>query len=557
VADDHLTFPDPPKTALDARVSELVAAANDVLRTQGRLRSLLRASKQILADLDLPSVRDRVVDAAMDITAARYGALGVVVPGDGMDLHVHPGEGVAAAVVHLTGTDSLLAAVTDSPGAIRLDDLTQDPRTRDMPSWLPPMHSFLGVPLQVCGEPYCNLYLTESAHGAFTEEDEQLVLSLVSTTELALENARLYAGMQRRQAWALASAEVTERLQTDRPEGAIRTLADWLLRLPEMQAVLVLTLLPDGHRFAVRAYGDDALPDRPAVLDVAGSLPGRVVTSGHPVALHEHEPAGLPGWEGFGPLLALPLVGGANTFGVLVLARRRAADSFSSADEEMATEFAAKVSVALQLRAARDSHERVVLFEDRARIARDLHDRVIQDLFATGLDLQAVSRAEAPQRMMGRVTSAVDRIDAVILQIRRIVSTLSAPDPAATCCARIEEFVADLSARLQVHAVHRTEGAVETVLGPALLDDVLAVIGEGVTNAVKHAGATSVQVTLTGGAHGLAVEIENDGRPFEPGSRRSGLANLEARAHAHHGEFSVAAGEQGGRLRWTAAVPDG
>ena len=275
MVDDHLTFPDPPKTALDARVSELVAAANDVLRTQGRLRSLLRASKQILADIDLSSLRTRVVDAAMEITAARYGALGVLVPGDGMDFHVHASEGVDAAVVHLTGTDTLLEAVTDCPTAIRLDDLTQDPRAREMPPWLPPMHSFLGVPLRVCGAPYCNLYLTESAHGGFTEEDEQLVLSLAGTTELALENARLYSEMQRRQAWALASAEITERLQTDRPEGAIRTLADRLLKLPEMQAVFVLTFLPDGHRFAVRDFGDDTLPDRPAVL-LTPSMPGQL-----------------------------------------------------------------------------------------------------------------------------------------------------------------------------------------------------------------------------------------------------------------------------------------
>ena len=557
MVDDHLTFPDPPKTALDARVSELVAAANDVLRTQGRLRSLLRASKQILADIDLSSLRTRVVDAAMEITAARYGALGVLVPGDGMDFHVHASEGVDAAVVHLTGTDTLLEAVTDCPTAIRLDDLTQDPRAREMPPWLPPMHGFLGVPLRVCGAPYCNLYLTESAHGGFTEEDEQLVLSLAGTTELALENARLYSEMQRRQAWALASAEITERLQTDRPEGAIRTLADRLLKLPEMQAVFVLTFLPDGHRFAVRAFGDDPLPDRPAVLDVAGSFPERVVAAGHPVALHEHEAIGLPGWEGFGPLLALPLIGAANTFGVLVLARRPSADSFSSTDVTMATEFAGRVSVALQLRGARDSHERVVLFEDRARIARDLHDRVIQDLFATGLDLQAASRAGSPDRIMERAASAVDRIDVVIRQIRTIVSTLAAPDPAPTCCARVEEFVHDLGTRLRIHAVHRVEGAVEAALEPALLDDVLAVIGEGVTNAVKHADATSVVVTLVGGAHGLAVEIENDGRRFEPSGRRSGLANLEARARAHGGELRITAGHEGGRLTWTAALPDG
>src|SRR5919199_616612 len=76
--DPPISFPDPPRAELDRRISDLVEAANEVLLTQGRLRALLRANQAIVSELDLAAVVSRVVDAARDLTGARYGALGLV-----------------------------------------------------------------------------------------------------------------------------------------------------------------------------------------------------------------------------------------------------------------------------------------------------------------------------------------------------------------------------------------------------------------------------------------------------------------------------------------------
>ena len=89
--------------------------------------------------------------------------------------------------------------------------------------------------------------------------------------------------------------------------------------------------------------------------------------------------------------------------------------------------FAAQAAVALQLAQARREAERVVLYEDRDRIARDLHDLVIQRLFASGMQLESSTRLLENAEAVARVRAVVDDLDVTIREIRSAIYALQTP----------------------------------------------------------------------------------------------------------------------------------
>ena len=99
-----LTFPDLPRLELDQLLGQVVARAQEVLGTQGRLRGLLRATQVVTGDLGLPVVLQRIVEAARDLVGARYAALGVIAPDGGLAEFVHVGMPEHAVAGHRAPT---------------------------------------------------------------------------------------------------------------------------------------------------------------------------------------------------------------------------------------------------------------------------------------------------------------------------------------------------------------------------------------------------------------------------------------------------------------------
>ena len=208
------SFPDDSRGELDKALDDLMTRARDVLATQGRLRALLKANRAVIEHIDLPTVLRRIVEAAVELVGAQYGALGVVAADGGLEQFINAGMSpeLVREIGHLPAGHGLLGALIDDPHAIRIPELAADPRSVGFPAGHPPMSSFLGVPIRVRDEVYGNLYLSNQKSGEFSDEDEQLVTALAATAGIAIENARLFAETHRRQAWAAASAEITASL---------------------------------------------------------------------------------------------------------------------------------------------------------------------------------------------------------------------------------------------------------------------------------------------------------------------------------------------------------
>ena len=267
------------------------------------------------------------------------------------------------------------------------------------------------MPIQVRGTTYGNLYLTNQASGRFSEEDEELVTTLAATAGFAIDHARLFAETQRRQAWAVASAEVTAAFLSSEPGDPLGLLASRTLTLSDADLVCVVRRTDDPTRLIIEtARGDGEETLEGTAFSAAGSVSESVIEGGQPRLVGVVDAAELPLTPArkAGPTMAIPLVEAGRTQGALVVSRASGRGHFAPVDVEMAADFAGRVSVALRLAKARDDQQRMLLLEDRGRIARDLHDNVIQQLFATGLDLQSVVGALA-HRSPGRANKQVGR----------------------------------------------------------------------------------------------------------------------------------------------------
>jgi signal transduction histidine kinase len=158
-----------------------------------RRRALVEAGIAITSELSLDAILQTLARIAAELTDARYSALGVIDRGGtGLERFVTFGidDETRAAIGEPPRGRGILGVLIHDARPLRLDDLSQDPRSVGFPPNHPPMHSFLGVPVMTRGVAFGNLYLAEKrSQEPFTEEDEEIVTLLAAQAAVAIENA--------------------------------------------------------------------------------------------------------------------------------------------------------------------------------------------------------------------------------------------------------------------------------------------------------------------------------------------------------------------------------
>jgi signal transduction histidine kinase len=560
-----LQFPDLPKVELDQLIEQLVDRARGVQRSQGRLRALLRAIETVTGELALDAVLRHVVEAACDLAGARYGALGVTSYDQGLEQFIHVGMNshAVARIDHLPEGRGMLGALVNDPRPIRLKHITDDHRSSGFPHGHPPMDSFLGVPIRVNGEVFGSLYLTDNITGEFSAEDEELVGALALAAGTAIANARLLEESRLQQRWLTASVEINAQLLAVEGEDPLHMIARRAIQLADADLVTIGLLTGGGNELLMEVasgVGADALLARR--IPVADTLVRRAIEERTPMLLSaareaDHHSTASMGID-LGPLMALPLEGAQGLRGVLTLARLKGRRPFSGADLSMAAAFASHANVALELTDARSSEQRLVLVEDRERIARDLHDHVIQELFAIGLSLDSAAMHIGPETVAGqRIQQRVADIDRTIRQIRTTIFELRGPLDTSLdgLRNRILEIARDLTQALEFSPAVAFSGFVEMTLSASLAEDIAAVVRELLTNVVKHACASCAGVEVTVSAADVTVAVRDDGIGYVHTDQVSGLGNLNHRAALRSGSFVVEPGLEGGTMAtWKAPL---
>ena len=554
-----------------------------------RDRGLFSAVVAVAAGLELGATLRRIVQAAVDLVDARYGALGVLGPDGTVVDFVHVGmdqQAVDAIGPTPTGR-GILGVLIERPTPVRLEHLAEHPASVGFPANHPPMDSFLGVPVRVRGEVFGNLYLTDKRGGRpFNVEDEKTVMALAAAAAVAIENARLYERSRQREAWREAVAEIANAVLTGvELEEVLSITAQRACRLTQADAAVValpnvrdrlaveiVHVGPEGEQARVDAERRSVHRLRPrqprsaalAELDrgwlgheVGGDslfmqayLQGRTVRQG-PVDID------LDGARSFGSVVVLPLMAGDRRLGAVALLWDVSAPAVSRDVIELAEGFAAQAAVTLSLAEARREQERLAVYEDRDRIARDLHDLVIQRLFATGMQLQGAMRvADLDDDVRGRICASVDELDETIREIRQTIFALHEPvdGPASGLRGRILRETAQAAALLGFDPAVRFAGPVDSLIDQPTADHVVAALREALTNAARHASADHVSVLLEIAGREVVLRVVDDGVGVDPDGtgRRSGLSNLNARAHELGGACVLerVSPEGGTRLIW-------
>jgi signal transduction histidine kinase len=526
---------------------------------------LIEATRSVVEPLDLPIVLRRIVQAAVDLVGARYGALGVVSANGGLEAFIHVGmaDDVVAAIGHLPEGRGVLGALIDDPHPIRLAHLSAHPRSAGFPAGHPAMEGFLGVPVRVRDQVFGNLYLTEPATGSFSAEDEQLVTALAATAGYAIANARLFDEARLRQRWTAASAEITASLVAVSPDEADLVLVDELASLSAAERICIVRVTePDRRPYVARARGLDADRLSGSVLS-SDALPVRVLAGGGGRTL-ESGPADLADEltddlairdaRGVrGAVMLLPIHHADAAWGVIVAAREVGRTNFSDTELEVGADLAARIGLAMDLASSRELHERMQLAEDRARIARDLHDHVIQQLFGAGLELQALATT-LPDEASERLRTAISALDQSIEHIRTVIFALRTDDRRpATVRHQLLDIAAECSRGLPKPITVAFQGPIDLVADASLTEDVVAVARELLSNTVKHARASEVHLWAGVDRGVLEVSVGDDGVGLSSNGRHSGLGNLQARAERRAGRFEIAS--EPGRTRVTWSVP--
>jgi len=522
---------------------------------------LLEAGRSVVAELDLETVLDRLLETARDLTGARYAAIGVLDEQrrslerfltSGIDPAAH------AAIGDLPRGRGVLGVLIEDPRPLVLPDVSAHPRSYGFPAGHPPMGTFLGVPLLIRGEAWGNVYLTEKDSGPFDDADVHAVTVLADWAAIAIEHANLYARTAERSAELERAVEGLE--ATTAIARAIGSETD-LSRVLELivkrgralvRARTVILLLAEGDGLVAAAGAGQLGPETlGASVPLGASVAGEVLDAGAPERIDDvstrfgvHDEAlGIVGAE---TALLVPLTYRGRPLGVLcVFDRVDEALTFGDRDEQLMLAFAASaataVATAKSVEADRLRHSLRSAEQERSRWARELHDETLQGLAALGVLLNSGLRAGG-QALERAARQATEQVSAEIAGLRSLITELrpAALDElglvaAVEGLARRAREVESLDVELELELTD------EDRLDPELRTAVYRLVQEALTNVGKHARAEAVEVRVVQDAGAVHIRVADDGSGFDAASPTAGfgIAGMRERAALMGGELSV------------------
>ena len=537
-----------------------------------RLARLIDAGRGLLSELDLETVLDRLLQTAADLTGARYVALGVLDEGRrelarfltrGIDEDTH------RAIGDLPRGRGLLGVLIDDPRPLRLDDVGDHPRSYGFPPGHPPMRSFLGVPILIRGEAWGNLYLTEKAGGEpFAPDDEEAVVVLADWAAIAIENARLYRDVAaRREELERAVRGLQATAAIARAIGG-ETELDRILELVVkrgralIEAHDVLIMLREGDELVIVAGAGHVHIADAARLPLAGSTAGQVLAEGRSRRIADAArelliPPDRLGLDHASTALLVPLVYRGQSLGVLAAFDRLDGDgAFTRDDEQLLEAFAAQaataVATAKSVEADRRRRSLAATEAERHRWARELHDETLQALGGLKVLLSSAIRLDDPEGMRAAMRDATRQLTGDIESLRALIAELRPPAldqlglaPALASLAQRTGAANGLEVRADVELPD------DRRLAPELETTVYRVVQESLTNVVKHAGASSIDIEVRCADDAVDVSVVDDGIGFDSEAAAAngfGLAGMRERVELAGGELSVLPGAGAGTV---------
>ena len=539
------------------------------MTTPGRDRKdlLLEAGLTLASELSMPVVLQRIVDLAVEVTDARYGALGVIGEGGVLTEFITTGisEKERRAIGALPTGRGVLGQLIQNPKPLRLRNIAEQAGSVGFPPNHPPMHSFLGAPVQAMGRVFGDIYLAEKRSGPeFTAEDEEALVMLATQAGVAIANASLYADIRGRERWLDAVRDITEKVLASAPEAELfESIAEHASELAGADAATITTVTDKpGQLVVAAAVGARSADLRGKSLPAAGSISGAVMRTGVTMVIADvsvddraFQPIVRLGKHG--PAIFAPLrVPGGNA-GTLMVTKLKGKPRFEQRQVNLVETLATQASVAIEYARAQVELRRLGLMEERERIAKELHDGIIQSLFAVGMGLEGTALASGSPTTAARIESAVEQLDRVIRDLRNYIFGLR---PGILADRQLDQALRMLAEEIQARShvaidVDLDAGVAASLSGRSA--DIVQLTREALSNVARHAHASRAHLSLSRRGTQAILTVDDDGVGFDPGagSVGNGLRNMRERAASLQGALDVSRRDgKGTRLRVTFPI---
>ena len=530
---------------------------------EARLVALHRASLELVSDLSLDIVLERIVHLAREQAGARYAALGrldekgkliqfipVGMTAEEMRQMAHPPLGLG-----------LIGAIVKERRTIRIPDISQDDRSVGFPPNHPPMTSFLGVPILSGNKLLGQIYLTDKEdYTEFTRDDERVIETLAAYAAVAIVNANMYADLVER------DKSLTQR---NKDLGLLNDIGETLAGSLDVDEILDKTLdrvmsyleVESGEMFLTE---EDGLSLRLALhrgeaaeafwtkdqFRIGEGFVGLAAESGKPLVTNspQHDKRYLRRAvvnAGFRCIACVPLTAHGNVIGVMGVATRRER-RLEERELGLLQAIGTWTGTAIENSRLNQQGRRLAVLEERERIGMDLHDGIIQSIYAVGLALD-YARMEVdtnPAKALTKLEQAIEGLNSTIRDIRSYIMDLRprkfrGEDLMESLQRLVDE--ARANTRLEIVLTGPEDGAV--ILPTAKATALFHICQEALANIAKHAQAHQANIDLWTAPGRVLLEISDDGLGFD--LRRMsvalghGLSNMHTRARKVGGDIEI------------------
>jgi two-component system sensor histidine kinase DevS len=528
-----------------------------------RLAALHQASLELVGDLSLDVVLQRIVDLAREQAGARYAALGLL--GDDGQIDRFIPIGMTPEQIERIGDTpegrGLLGALMKENHTIRIQEISTDSRSGGFPPHHPEMHPFLGVPI-VLGDRLLGLiYLTDKEDNfEFTEADERVIETLAAYAAVAISNARLYKDvlerdqvlMKRNQDLGLINnmaAAVSSSLEIDDIlQQTVTRVLDYL----EVEAGEIFLADEGGQLYRLAIHlGDsvDSFWTRDSFSLGEGPV-GQVAESGKPlVSIDPQREVGYFRHEviesGICCVACIPLATRSGVMGVMCVAAKQP-QHFDERVLDLLLSIGTWAGLSIENVRLQRQAQLLAVLEERERIGMDLHDGIIQSIYAVGLALDYARNTvdEEPVTARAKIDHAIGDLDNTIRDIRSYILDLRPRQLRGEDLMQgLEQLVEEFNANSRSQAVLIGSRNGLTGLPTANATTLFHICQEALANAAKHAKAGLVDVRLVTSGERVILEVTDDGLGFDLRKMSvtlgHGLSNMHFRAQKVGGDVEI------------------
>ena len=529
-----------------------------------RLAALHQVSLELVQDISIDSLLNRIARIACEQANAAYATIGIRTERGHLEqfISVWNDEGQVFSQPHPPINMNLINAIADASNPVRVMDIQTDLGLVAFPEQAPRIVSLLGVPIYQGGRNLGQIYLVDKITGdGFTQDDERVIETLAAYAAVAISNARSYDELHER------DRTLTRRIQD---LALLNNLASALASITELDDLLKTALNrvinyfdvevgeifldQEGQNFLSRAiHLGDAVHSiwNQARFTLNESLIGRTARSGNPSIVglpYRHDPflrnqalvdAGLA------QIACFPLTSRSEVLGVLSIALTRD-DPLEDIDRQLLSSIASWVGTTIENVRLNIQGRRLAVLEERERIGMDLHDGVIQSIYAVGLTLEhaRLLLEEEPAQVRTRIDQSIEDLNSTIRDLRAFIMDMR---PRQLYEENLMDGLRRLVKEFQVNSLVETslsgpsEG-LENLPDPQAIA-LFHICQEALANVAKHANASKVEVSVWTTSDRVLMEVHDNGRGFDPEAVQltlgHGISNMQTRARNVGGDLDI------------------